>query len=199
MNNLISQIQSLLFKKNAAINVEKKHIRHDIRALKRMISDEQKQLEAITVFKKIELMPEFKTANTILIYWATSDELPTQTTIGSWCKEKQMLLPAIEGNRLVLKRYLPEGKLIQKNLGIWEPDMTEEYKGKIDLVIVPGVAFDKGKNRLGRGKGYYDRFFKKHMPVKIGVGFDFQLISLVPVSKHDIPMDKIVTPSQTIS
>ena len=198
MNNLILQIKSLFSGNNEAIDIEKKHIRDHIRGLKRMISDEQREYEANAVFRKIELMPEFKVANTILIYWATSDELPTQDIIARWCREKQMLLPAIEGNKLVLKRYLPDGKLIQKNLGIWEPDMSEKYEGKVDMVIVPGVAFDKRKNRLGRGKGYYDRFFRKQLPVKIGVGFDCQLVPRVPILKHDIPMDKIVTASHTI-
>ena len=105
---------------------------------------------------------------------------------------------AIEGEKLLLKRYFKDGKMIQKTLGIMEPDLNEIYTGKVDLVIVPGVAFDRAKNRLGRGRGYYDRFFKKMKPTKIGVGFDFQLLSSVPAAKHDIAMDIIVTPSETI-
>jgi 5-formyltetrahydrofolate cyclo-ligase len=69
---------------------------------------------------------------------------------------------------------------------------------KIDLVIAPGIAFDKNKSRLGRGKGYYDRFFINKRIVKIGVGFDFQLLESIPVNQFDIKMDKIITPSFSI-
>ena len=68
----------------------------------------------------------------------------------------------------------------------------------IDLVIVPGVAFDKNKNRLGRGKGYYDRFLEKIDAPKIGVGFDCQLIEKLPVEKFDVRMNKVVVPSLII-
>jgi len=80
-------------------------------------------------------------------------------------------------------------------LGISEPDLDKIFEGKIDLVIVPGIAFDWQKNRLGRGKGYYDRFFETNQLLKIGVCFDFQLIETVPNSEHDICMDIIITPS----
>jgi len=71
--------------------------------------------------------------------------------------------------------------------------LDEIFEGKIDLVIVPGIAFDWQKNRLGRGKGFYDRFFEKNNLLKIGVCFDFQFLETVPHSKHDIKMDIIVT------
>jgi 5-formyltetrahydrofolate cyclo-ligase len=198
MNNLTIEFSSLFSKKKAKIIAEKKRIRQEVRSLKIFLTDEQKKAQANAVFQKIEALSEFKMAKTILIYWSTPDELPTQDTISNWSKQKQIFLPAIDGEKLLLKQYFPDGKLIQKSLGIWEPDLLEGYNGKIDLVIVPGIAFDRKKNRLGRGKGYYDRFFKKYKPVKIGVGFDFQLMYSIPVVKHDIKMDKIITPSETI-
>jgi 5-formyltetrahydrofolate cyclo-ligase len=198
MNDLITKILSFISKYFNPIQFEKKRIRQEIRFQKKSVSKEQKQIAANAIFDKIELLPEFKTANTILIYWAMPDELPTQNTIKNWCKEKQILLPSIDRNRLVLKKYSPDGRLTQKNLGFWEPDLSENYDGNIDMVIVPGIAFDNNKNRLGRGKGYFDRFFKKYKPLKIGVGYDFQLMNKVPISKHDVKMDKIVTPSETI-
>ena len=69
----------------------------------------------------------------------------------------------------------------------------EDYS-TIDVIIVPGVAFDNQGNRLGRGKGYYDRFLKK-IPAtkKIGICFDFQMIEQIPTEKNDIPMDDIIT------
>lgn len=178
---------------------EKKNIRKQIRALKLELSDAQKEVEANAVFCKIELFQEFKEAKVILIYWSTPDELPTHEIIKKWCVKKQIILPTVVGNDLILKRFSENETMKQGTLGIWEPNSTDNFIGNVDLVIVPGVAFDKGKNRLGRGKGFYDRFFKNRNYVKIGVGFDFQLITSVPSSKMDIKMDKIVVPSQTLA
>jgi 5-formyltetrahydrofolate cyclo-ligase len=198
MNNLLVNFLSLFSRRYESIISQKKQIRQEIRSLKKFQPEQQKQIEANTVFKKIELLPEFKNAKTILFYWSMKDELPTPEVIAAWCTQKELLLPSIEKRRLVLKKYFKDMPLVQKDLGFWEPDLVENYVGPIDLVIVPGVAFDRNKNRMGRGKGYYDRFFKKYKPVKIGVGFDFQLMHKIPVAQHDIKMDKIVTASETI-
>jgi 5-formyltetrahydrofolate cyclo-ligase len=83
-------------------------------------------------------------------------------------------------------------------MGIWEPEAQKEYLKQIDLVIAPGIAFDKNKNRLGRGKGYYDKYFNGKKITKIGVCYDFQLLENIPVEPFDVKMDKIITPNYTI-
>lgn len=199
MRNLISGLLSKLHKNDQQIFAEKKQVRQWIREMKKTLSEDAKNQEADAVFSKIEIFPEFKAAKTILFYWSTPDELPTHTTIKRWSMEKQIILPTVVGDDLILKHYLPNGTMRQGELGIWEPDIAEAYEGKVDLVIVPGVAFDSRKKRLGRGKGYYDRFFSENKNgMKIGVGFDFQLLTRTPSTKMDIKMDKIVTPSKII-
>ena len=178
MKSLISRLlyifQSNSTKKNFA---EKKQIRQQIREFKTQISETQRQQEADAVFLKIESLPEFKAAKSILLYWSTTNEMPTHDIINKWSNKKLIILPAVKGRNLVLKKYFASEMMEQGALGIWEPDSLETYDGKVDLVIVPGVAFDHNKNRLGRGKGYYDRFFRKDKNLKIGVGFDFQLLT----------------------
>ena len=186
------------FSNSFEIDEEKKRIRFDIKHLKENLSNEEKEKAATEVFAKIEAISEFNQAKTILIYWATPDELPTQDFIKKWKDEKLIILPSIKGRKLKLKRYTSDANMIQHTLGIWEPNLTETFEGNIDLVVVPGVAFDTKKNRLGRGKGYYDRFFKKKRTIKIGVGFDFQLVNSVPVKSWDKRLDMIITPSTTI-
>ena len=186
------------FTNSFEIDEEKKRIRFDIKHLKEELIPEEKEKAAKAVFDQIEVLYEFKIAKTILIYWATPDELPTQEFIKKWKDEKLIILPSIKGRKLILKRYSSEAGLIQRALGIYEPDLSETFEGKIDLTIVPGVAFDSKKNRLGRGKGYYDRFFKKQKTFKIGVGFDLQMITDVPVSSYDKRLDMIITPSNKI-
>ena len=81
---------------------------------------------------------------------------------------------------------------------IIEPIGTPIPASEIDLIIVPGVAFDKSGNRLGRGKGFYDRLLHNLSAIKIGVGYDFQLIEKINTEPHDIAMDAIITPSNSI-
>lgn len=185
-------------KDSAEIFAKKKQVRQQIRALKLQISENQKQQEAKILFSKIETLPEFKAAKSVLLYWSTPDELPTREIVEKWSRDKQVILPTVDGDDLILKQYHSNEVMKQGLLGIWEPDSAETFVEKIDLVIVPGVAFDRKKNRLGRGKGYYDRFFKNNNPIKIGVGFDFQLLNVIPSTEMDIKMDKIITASYVI-
>lgn len=173
---------------------DKIQIRKEIKSLKQAFSEAQKQGEADIVFHKIESLPEFQRAETILMYWSLPDELPTHQFIEKWSGNKQILLPAIEGEEIMIKKYSSSSLMKQGLFGISEPDADGVVEGKIDLVIVPGIAFDSEKNRLGRGKGFYDRFFEKNNILKIGVCFDFQLLESIPISINDIKMDILVTP-----
>jgi 5-formyltetrahydrofolate cyclo-ligase len=176
----------------------KNEIRSQIRELKKELSENQKVLAADSVLKKIESLPEFKIAKTILMYWSTADELPTHKFVEKWSAEKEILLPSVVGDDIVLKKYSGKKNLKRGNLGIYEPETNGLYVGKIDLAIIPGIAFDFKRNRLGRGKGYYDRFFNDVETQKWGVGFDFQVISSVPANKDDKPMNKVISPTKTI-
>jgi 5-formyltetrahydrofolate cyclo-ligase len=180
------------------IIVKKNKIRLQISELKNQLSEDQKAQAADSVFRKIESFPEFKSAKTILMYWSTSDELPTHEFIEKWSKEKQILLPSVVGDDIVIKKHSAKENLKRGNLGIYEPEAEGQYTGKIDLTIVPGVAFDLNKNRLGRGKGYYDRLFNNIETQKWGIGFDFQVVPSVPTNNDDKAMNKVILPTKTI-
>jgi len=184
---------------SAKIIADKNQIRQNIREIKAQLSEAQKQKEADAVFHRVELFPDFQKAKTILVYWSSPDELPTHAFIEKWSCEKEILLPSVHGDDIVLKRFDVSRKMIKGLLGIWEPDTTEIYSGSIDIVIVPGTSYDVEKNRLGRGKGYYDRFLEQINTVKWGVGFDFQLLQSVPTYQNDIRMDKIITATRIIN
>ena len=69
---------------------------------------------------------------------------------------------------------------------------------QFDLVLVPGLAFDPGGNRLGRGRGFYDRILAAASGVKCGVAYDFQLLEKIPVEPHDAPVNFIFTPTRCV-
>ena len=194
----MGKLQSLigyLFEKKDNVISEKELIREKIKKKKQQLTDKEKEIEAANVFEKIEALPEFINAHNIMIYWSMPDELPTHDFIIRWSKKKTMLLPVVKGEDMLIKPFSTKEELKQGSLGIWEPDTQKEYLNSIDLVIVPGVAFDRNKSRLGRGKGYYDRYFINKRIVKIGVCFDFQLLESIPIDSFDIKMDKVVTNS----
>jgi len=189
---------SLFSERNKDVTTRKTELRKEIADLKKQISTEQKQQEARAVFGKVETLPEFKSAGNILLYWSTSDELPTHEIIEKWSNKKQIILPTVVGDKLILKPYTPGKNMKKGALGIWEPDTADNFTGDIDLMIIPGIAFDSDKNRLGRGKAFYDRFLTNKRLVKIGVGFDLQLLPRIPSEKSDIKMDKVITASYLI-
>lgn len=198
MNKLITIFFGVFSKKSVKISNEKNNIRIHIKELKRGISDVEKQKSALVVFNKIASTSEFKAAKSILIYWSSEDELPTQEFITEWKDKKCILLPIVVGDKMEIKKFTSIEKMKKGYKGIWEPFSEESYCSDPDLILVPGVAFDMKKNRLGRGKGYYDRYFNQSKAPKWGVGFDFQLLKTVPFNDKDVPLNKIFTPLTTI-
>jgi len=198
MNFFFRQILNKLKRKKHIEESEKTKIRRRIRNKKNVLSDMEKTHSSITVFEKIEALPVFRNAKSVLLYWSLPDELPTHNFIEKWSTKKQMLLPMVKGDKMLIKPFTTADELRKSDMGIWEPEAQKEYMRQIDLVIVPGVAFDKNKNRLGRGKGYYDRYFNNKNITKIGVCYDFQLLEVIPTEPFDVRMDKIITPNYTI-
>ncbi len=142
---------------------------------------------------------EFKSAKTILAFKAMKYECDPALAVSSARDQgKRVAFPlCAAGNTLKIMLPSSERAFSRGAYGIWEPDeaLCEELQPEsLELIIAPGLAFDKNMARLGRGAGYYDRLLKvcKHSVV-IGFTFDIQVIEKVPFSSHDIPMDKIVT------
>lgn len=156
----------------------------------------QRSLEALERLEQTDL---FRQARCIALYHALPDEVQTAAFIEKWGEVKTLLLPIVEGNDLTLHAYTGTDALQCGAFGIMEPVRCEpcEEDG-IDLIIVPGIAFDRHGNRLGRGKGYYDRLLRNLSAPKIGLCFDFQLHDHIPVEPFDIRMDGVVTETKTV-
>lgn len=192
-NKYFSKIKNLFDNSDPKFVPEKTFVRQQIARQKEYLSDIQKANKAKVVFESIEQEKAFIDAKTILLYWSMPDELPTHDFIRKWSSEKQILLPVVKGHEMLIKPYKDEENLVANKWGIWEPDVQGQFMRAIDLVIVPGIAFDKRKNRLGRGKGYYDKYFTNKRIVKWGVCFDCQLLEKIPAAPFDIKMDKVFT------
>ncbi|MDR1809072.1 MAG: 5-formyltetrahydrofolate cyclo-ligase [Prevotella sp.] len=177
----------------------KDSFRKDIAALKNRYSAADLLNMSAEVFSVLEITGVFQAAKVIFIYNSLCDEVSTQAFISKWQNKKDFCLPAVSDGKLVFRPVIPNGRYVVSELGIKEPagaDFTEF--GTVDMVIVPGVAFDRNKNRLGRGGGYYDRFLPSIKAQKTGVCFDFQLFDSIPVAEHDVKMDMIVSENELV-
>jgi len=177
----------------------KEKLRKKIADTKRNFSEEELALMSQEVFSVLEITGAFNDAKHICIYNSIPGEVLTADFINQWKEEKEFYLPAIENNEIVLRKIEPGSSFEKSQIGVYEPkgNNLENYD-KIDLIIVPGIAFDRKGQRLGRGKGYYDRFLPKTKSTKIGICFDFQLFDQIPVDKWDVKMDIIVSENELI-
>ena len=149
---------------------------------------------ADTLLKHIETHPAFTKAGCILIYHSLPDEVYTHAFIEKWKDKKTILLPVVVGDDLELRPYSGKQDMRKGSYGIEEPiGKAFTNYDEINLAIIPGVGFDAKGNRLGRGKGYYDRLLPKIKAYKIGICFSFQTVEEIPVEEYDIKMDEVLT------
>lgn len=161
------------------------------------MTEEEKKKESEDVMMKLENTQQFKSAKTILLFHSLPDEVCTHELIEKYASKKKILLPVIDGEKWHIREY--KGDLKTGEYNIQEPTGGNYYDyGSIDLVVVPGVCFDKDKGRVGRGKGYYDRILKEIKAFKIGICFDCQLLSKVPAEEWDVKMDQVMTAKQEV-
>lgn len=176
-------------------SMDKKQLRKQIRERKKEFSISEKIELSRPVFEKIEKEELFKEAKVVLLYYSMDDEVYTHNFVEKHYKTKTILLPCVDGDDLILRQYLGiESMKAGEQFGILEP-VGKEFNDleKIDLMIIPGVAFDEEKNRLGRGRGFYDRLLKTVNATKIGVCFDFQIVEQVPTEDFDVKMDVVIS------
>jgi len=173
--------------------MEKKELRAQIKALKKQHTKEQLLEQSEQILAKLERHPDFIKAERVMLYSALPDEVQTQAFLEKWHLKKTIILPTVVGDDIIPVAFGKDTAFAVGDFNIMEPQ-NEPYTGDFDLIIVPGVAFDRKGNRIGRGRGYYDRFLSKHLGVKrIGICFDFQLVDEVPTEPFDILMDEVLS------
>lgn len=173
--------------------MDKKELRSHIKALKRQHTKVSLIEQSSLILNKLESHKDFIEAKTVMLYSSLPDEVQTIEFIEKWRHKKRIILPTVVGDDIIPVELTDDTDFAIGDFNILEPQ-NKPYNGSYDLIIVPGVAFDKYGNRIGRGKGYYDRFLSKHMDIKrIGICFDFQLIERVPTEDNDIRMHEIIS------
>lgn len=171
----------------------KQELRQLIRRQKKLHAGDD---SAITI-NKLKKHPNLSCARIILLYCALPDEVQTQRLMDELVRQgKTVLLPKVINNTdMELRRYTSTKDLSLGAYGIMEPtgEHFTDY-ASIDVAVIPGMAFDNKGHRLGRGKGYYDRFLSQltSKTYKIGLCFPWQQVDYVPTDANDIAMDDVI-------
>lgn len=173
--------------------MDKNGIRQEIRKCKKRHTDEELKLLSKNIIEKLEKHPLFVKADNVLLYHSLPDEVYTHELIERYKSEKTIFLPTVVGNEVELHEYNSVSAFKKGYFDIYESDgkLLEDYS-IIDVAVIPGMAFDTEGNRIGRGKGYYDRLLTKLTCKRIGICFPFQIVSNIPNEPHDIPVDEVI-------
>lgn len=175
--------------------MDKKVLRKKYLKIRRNINKYNKEKYDIQIFRKIIQLEEYKKSKMVLIYASLKDEVDTIELIKySLNSGKVVAVPKCKGRRILFYRINSLEELEEGTFGVLEPnnkDLIKKFENSI--CIVPGVAFDKENNRIGYGKGFYDRFLKSYNGVKIGLAYRECICDKIDSEINDIKMDKIIT------
>lgn len=189
-------------------NITKSTLRKKMKAVIASIPSELKQLQSETVTSLLKTLPEYQKSLRISVYLNMDDEIRTRPIVEHIFQSgKVCFIPRYSKSDMVMVRLksmedlksLPKTKWnIQQPL---ETDQREDAleTGGLDLVIVPGLAFSKTGDRMGRGKGYYDRFLsicraKNKNLVTVALAFKEQILENIPTEPHDTKIDLVLFP-----
>lgn len=180
--------------------MNKEEIRNRMKARKSLLSETEKAEAARRVFSRLEQSAAFMLADRVLLYHSLPDELSTREFIDRWCGRKRFFLPRVNGVNLEILPY-DRSRLALGAFHIEEPQGDDLADiGDIELMVIPAVAYDRRGNRVGRGKGYYDRLLHGTAATKVGVGYDFQLLEDddIDAEPHDVAVDIVITESRRL-
>ena len=188
----------------STVSEAKAALRSEVRARIAAMPEARRASESAETVRHILADPVWQAARSVLLFMPLPDEVGIRPLVdAAWAAGKSVALPASDGatGAYVAKRVLSEADLRPGRFGVLEPcaECVVVPFSALDLVLVPGIAFDRAGNRLGRGRGFYDRMLALSPDaVSCGVGFDGQVVALVPVEPHDVKLHRVWTPTGQI-
>ena len=177
----------------------KKQIRSKILLRLKTQKEEDRDRKSKIIKRKLFRTSVFKKAKIVMFYMSFDGEVNTEEMIKEAHRlGKIVAVPVCKGNRVTLRPCILRNKAKFKKgpYGICEPAVKRYINSEdLDLVIVPGIAFDKKGNRLGRGRGCYDYFLKRLNPyaASIGLAFNFQILPSLPATTTDVSVDRVIS------
>lgn len=189
------------------IHKKKRELRKKVQEVRDNLDPERRQLLSSEIGENLWSIPEFSQAETLLFFLSFRSEVDTKPMILRALEEKKAVcVPCtdMETKAMMASHIMNlDGDLRMGNYNILEPReecLRPVSPERIDVVLMPGVAFDLTGGRLGYGGGYYDRFLERCSPrcLLIALAFELQIVEHVPCADHDIHIHKIVTEKRVI-
>ena len=179
----------------------KKEIRKKVLAARDSLPPAQRTAKSREIEARLFSLPEFKSARIVLFFASFRSEVNTGSmirravTIG-----KRVVLPKVSGTELALYEIADWNNDVSSAAwGIPEPRENRPVRlDEIDLILMPGAAFDERGNRLGYGAGFYDKLLSAFTKTTVALAFEAQIVPLIPADPHDVPAMKIVTEKRVI-
>lgn len=165
-------------------------------------SDRAREESDRALFARFLALPELMQARTVLLYHGMGAEPDTAQLLSPlWALGKTVALPrCLPGGEMEARRVEPGSALVRHTYGMLEPgeDCPPVERGILELILVPGLCFDRGGYRLGRGGGYYDRYLAAFSGYTVGLCREEELFPAVPRQAHDRPVKVVVTERETL-
>ena len=180
---------------------EKASLRKNVLKARSLMTEEENRRFSRIICGKVTRLDAWKKARTIYIYASFQGEVDTHDLIReAWRSGKRAAVPKVKGDDLIFLRIESFGELKEGYKGIPEPSGTKEENDPEAFVVMPGAVFDEQRNRIGYGKGYYDRFLEKNPHHKTAaLAFDLQVMKEeIPHEKTDLRPDAVVTQTRII-
>lgn len=182
-------------------NSAKSQLRQAMKARLAALSSEEYEFFNARIRERFFDLSPVKNAGSIMIYYSINHEVETCSIIKELLKlGKIVSLPICTPEKNLLAGKIEDlAGLTMANFGLREPPRGAQLlePAKLDLIVVPGVAFDEKGYRLGHGAGYYDRFLASVPEIyKLGLAYDFQVLAELPVDRFDVPVDGLLTPDR---
>ncbi|MEG1864266.1 MAG: 5-formyltetrahydrofolate cyclo-ligase [Alistipes sp.] len=181
--------------------MDKKELRTAMKRRNLALTSAERTGFAEQIFAQIESLPAFAEARCVALFCALGDEPPTEEVLARWSRSKCLVVPRVEGERMQFYIY-NVSTMVTGAFGITEPAGTLMPcdPAQIDLIVVPGTAFTTDGARMGRGRGYYDKYLSQigFRAVKIGVCYAHQIVDELPQEPHDVGMDRVFSPRNMV-
>lgn len=184
-----------------ALKRAKRRLRREILERRDVIADGDRVARGARAVERLLALPEVIAARAVMAFWSFGSEVATDPLIGALHERgATVALPRIEDGDLVAIGFAPGDPTRTTSFGAREPLGDDAIPpAELDVVVVPGVAFDVRGRRVGYGAGYYDRFLRRTDAFTVGLGFDLQVVDGdVPAGAFDLPIDAVVTEERTI-
>jgi 5-formyltetrahydrofolate cyclo-ligase len=173
----------------------KPELRERLGATRRALTPQDRAHRSTLAQAAVLSLPELTSAQTIALYRPMGNEVATDA-LHQALLHLRLCYPALDGEQLRFLRF--DGRFVRGAHGFERPEgSTEVPLEEIDLLVLPGLGFDRAGGRLGRGAGHYDRLLAQpHRALRVGLAYDFQFLTEpVPVEPWDIPLHAICTES----